>query len=355
MNDFASGDSGDTFTAEEQAALDAYERGDDAGAGSLELTAGGAEPPAGGAAAPEPAAAAGTPAGEAAAPGEVVDPENETGSADENKGKFVRHGAFHQERERRKAVEKELTELREKFTRGDERMRLLTEAMQRQATPAAPAAAAQAAQPTEPPKRIDPNEDIFGAYRQLQEDFEALRTGQTQQSETLKRQEEARQEEAAREQTLTAYRADIQNTVRSDATFVDAYRHLIDGRVSEMKLLGYSDADAIKAVNDEEFSLVQSALSRGQSPASLVLQLAKSRGFVAKAPEPAPAPTLAETPVEKAARTAAGQAGPGRSLSAAGGAPAGEITATMLAEMSEADFEKLVASNPQRVRALMGG
>lgn len=333
-HDFSSGD--DSFTAEEQAAFDAYASGSEPAA--LEPAAPAQEP-----------AAAAAPA-EPAAPGEVVDPEAEEGSADENKGKFVRHGAFHQERERRKALEKELAETREKYARGDERLRLLSEAMQRQAAPAA-----QPEQPVEPPKKIDPAEDIFGAYAQLQKELADLRSGQTQQSEALKKQEENRQAEAERGQVINAYRADIQAAASADPTFVDAYRHLIDGRVSEMKLLGYSDADAVAAVNAEEFTLVQSAIQRGQSPAAVVLQLAKGRGFVAKAPEPAPEPVKPqETAAEKAARVAAGQAGPGRSLSAAGGAPAGELTLEMLSNMSEAEFEKVLASNPGRVRALMG-
>lgn len=337
-HDFSSGE--DAFTAEEQAAFEAYASGSEPAV--VESAAAPAAPEGGAAAAAAPV--------EPAAPGEVVDPEAEEGNADENKGKFVRHGAFHQERERRKAVEKELAEFRERYARGDERLRLLTEAMNR---PAAPAAAAEA--PAEPPKKIDPAEDIFGAYAQLQQELEAIRSGQTQQTEAMKKQEQDRQEEAARDQVITTYRADIQAAATADPTFVDAYRHLINGRVSEMKLLGYSDTDAVAAVNAEEFALVQSALQRGQSPAQVVLQLAKGRGFVAKAAEPAP--ELAkpqETAAEKAARVAAGQAGPGKSLSAAGGAPAGELTLEMLSSMSEAEFEKVLASNPSRVRALMG-
>lgn len=336
-HDFSSGE--DAFTAEEQAAFDAY------ASGSEPAAPGSAAAPA----APEGGAAAAAAPVDPAAPGEVVDPEAEEGTVDENKGKFVRHGAFHQERERRKAVEKELSEIREKYARGDERLRLLTEAMQRPAAPATPEA------PVEPPKKIDPAEDIFGAYAQLQQELADLRSGQTQQTEAMKRQEQERQAEAERGHVINTYRADIQAAASADPTFIDAYRHLIDGRVSEMKLLGYSDADAVKEVNAEEFTLVQSALQRGQSPAQVVLQLAKGRGFVAKAPEPAPEPAKPqETAAEKAARVAAGQAGPGRSLSAAGGAPAGELTLEMLSSMSEAEFEKVLASNPSRVRALMG-
>ena len=342
-HDFSSGE--DAFTAEEQAAFEAYASGSEPAV--LESAAAPAAPEGGAAAA----------SAEPAAPGEVVDPDAEgADDAEANRGRFVRHGAFHKEREGRKAqqaradaAERELSEIRQKYARGDERLRLLTETMQRPGAPATPEA------PVEPPKKIDPAEDIFGAYAQLQQELEAIRSGQTQQSEALKREEQERQEEAARGQVINTYRADIQAAAQADPTFVDAYRHLIDGRVSELKLLGFADADAVAAVNAEEFTIVQSALQRGQSPAQVVLQLAKGRGFVAKAPEPAPEPAKPqETAVEKAARVAAGQAGPGKSLSAAGGAPAGELTLEMLSSMSEAEFEKVLASNPGRVRALMG-
>ena len=62
----------------------------------------------------------------------------------------------------------------------------------------------------------------------------------------------------------------------------------------------------------------------------------------------------AETPAQKVERVAAGQAGPGKSLSAAGGAPAGEVTFEMLAAMSEKDFEAFATKNPEKLARLMG-
>ena len=55
-----------------------------------------------------------------------------------------------------------------------------------------------------------------------------------------------------------------------------------------------------------------------------------------------------------AVSVAAGQAGPGKSLSAAGGAPAGEVTLEMLGSMSEAEFEAFAAKNPRKLARLMG-
>lgn len=345
MSDQTESLGGDAFTAEEQAMFDAYERGEDDPAA----------PAGGGEAAPVPDAAPAAPeaaaaAPGAAAPGDVVDPEGEEGSPEENKGKFVRHGAFHQERERRKSVERELSELREKYARGDERLRLLSEAMTR--APQAPAAAAQPA--PEPEAVPDPNEDIFGYVKHLEKKLAEAVSGTQQVTEAQKRQaEEARA--AEEERTIVgSYRQDIERYAATEPAFVEAYRHLVQGRVAELKLYGLSDADAIKQANADELAFVRAAVQRGVSPAEQAFALAKARGFVAKAPEPAapPAPA-AETPQERQTRLAAGQAA-SKSLSGAGGGPAGEITLEMLANMSEADFEAFATKNPRKVEALMG-
>lgn len=342
MSDQTESLGGDAFTTEEQAMFDAYERGDEAPA----APAGGAET----APAPEAAPAApAAPEATAAAPGDVVDPEVEEGSAEENKGKFVRHGAFHQERERRKAVERELAEYREKFARGDERLRLLSEAMQK--APQAPAAAQAAPEPEAVP---DPNEDIFGYVQHLEKQLAAVANGHKEMTEAQKQQ--AEQTRAAEEQRaiVGAYQQDIERYAASEPAFVEAYRHLVQGRVAELKLYGLSDADAIKQANADELAFVRSAVQRGLSPAEQAFALAKSRGFQPKAPAPAAAAAApAETPAERQTRIAAGQAA-SKSLSGAGGGPAGEMTLEMLANMSEADFEAFAAKNPRKVEVLMG-
>ena len=338
----ASADSGDAFTAEEQAAFDSYAAGDAGSEG-----AGAVEPPAGADAAPEPAAGAPAAPGEAAAPGDVVEPDGDEGDADQNKGKFVRHGAFHQERERRKAVERELNDLREKHARADERLRLFTEATQQRPAPAPQA-------PVEPETPPDPNEDIFGYAKYLEKQIQDIRTGQTQMTEAQKAERTAQAEQAQRGEVLNSYRGDVQRVMAAQPEFAPAYEYLFQGRIAELKVYGMSEADAVKAVRDDEFGLVQAAIAAGQSPAERILQLAKVRGFTPKPAEPAAPTTPAETPAEKAARVSRGQAA-SKSLSAAGGAPAGELTLEMLANMSEAEFEKVSAQNPARARALMGG
>ena len=340
-DDFNSSD--DSFSAEEEAAWSAMSSSEPA-----PVPAGGDVVAPGGEAAPAPAAPVAAPTGEAAAPGDVVDPDLEEGGVDENKGKFVRHGAFHQERERRKAVERERDEFRVTLARMEERLRMVTEGGAAQ--PAAAAAAAQV-QPETPP---DPNEDIFGYVQHLEKQIRDLASGQTQMTEAQKAEQTQRAEATQRDEVLTAYRGDVQRTIAAQPEFAQAYEHLFSGRIAELKLLGVPEGDAVQAVRDEEFGIAQDAIRAGQSPAARLMQLAKLRGFAPKAAEPAAPATPAETPSEKAARIAKGQAA-SLSLSSAGGAPAGEITLEMLASMSEADFAKMEKANPARVRALMGG
>ena len=340
-DDFNSSD--DSFSADEEAAWSAMSSGE-----ATSETASADLPAAGGKAAPAPVAPVGAPAGEAAAPGDVVDPDLEEGGAEENRGKFVRHGAFHQERELRKAAQRERDEFRVNLARMEERLRMVTEGGVAQ-----PAAAATAA-PAQPETPPDPNEDIFGYAKYLEKQIQDIRAGQTQLTEAQKAEQAQRTEATQRNEVLTSYRGDVQRVMAAKPEFAEAYEHLFAGRIAELELLGVPKADAVQAVRDEEYGIAQAAIQAGQSPAERLMQLAKLRGFAPKAAEPVPAAAPAETATEKAARIAKGQAA-SLSLSSAGGAPAGEITLEMLASMSEADFAKMEKANPARVRALMGG
>ncbi|MET3483122.1 hypothetical protein [Methylobacterium sp. 1973] len=331
-NDFASTDNAEGFTPEERAAFDAYERGEDAPSSAAAAPAPEVAPAGGDVAAPGAAAA---PAAEV--PGSEIDPESQ---ARDEKGKFVPHGAFHEERERRKAVEKELNDLREKYARGDERLRVITEAMQARQQPAA-------AQPETPAAPPSPDEDIFGYAKHLEKQIEDLRNGVQQ--ETARQRQEREAGEVVRD-----YHTDLNRFAQSEPTFADAFRHVMQSRAAEYAALGVPQDQIAQALANDEFQVAMQARQAGVSPAERIFQIAKARGFTPKAAEPAPAPAPAETAAQKVERVAAGQAGPGKSLSAAGGAPAGEVTFEMLAAMSEKDFEAFATKNPEKLARLMG-
>ncbi|TGD94054.1 hypothetical protein [Methylobacterium nonmethylotrophicum] len=328
---------GDDFTPEEAAAFAAMERGEEPG------SAAGAEPPASEPVA-QPAAAAQP--GEVA-PDQVVDPEDEGADDPEaNKGRFVRHGAFHRERSLRKELQTQNAQLLDRLTRGEERMRILTEAMR-----AAPQVQPQPGQPQAPAAPPNPEEDIFGYAKHLEAQLAELRQGQQQMTE-------AQRQEREFNDTVGSYRADIARFAQAEPSFADAYQHLINSRAQELAYAGVPQAEISRTIQADEFALVRASLASGVSPAERVFQLAKLRGFAPKAAEPPAASATAAPPPEsatdRAARLAAGQ-NAARSLSGAGGAPAAEMRLERLAEMSEAEFEAYAAKNPRRLAALMGG
>lgn len=340
--DFASGADDaheDAFTAEEQAAFDAM-RAETPMVGDHEVNAErapAARPEGAPAAEPAPALAP------EAAPGEVVDPDAaDADDAEANKGRFVRHGAFHKEREGRKAAQRELAELREKFARGDERMRLLTEAMQGRGAPGAPAAVET------PAAAPDPETDIFAYAKHLEAQIAALASGQ---------QKAAEERTAEREHSdlVGHYRSDAQRFAAAEPAFAQAYAFLVQNRSEELALNGFSPAEIAQAINADEMALAKACRSSGVSAAERLFKMASLRGFKPAAPESAPtAPAApAETAAERVARVNAGQAA-AKSLSSAGGQPAGEVTLEALASMSEDEFAAYLAKNPKRAAALMG-
>lgn len=349
-SDHASGSNEAGFTAEEQAAFEAYAAGGDIPAPSDAEPADSGDTTVAAVDAPNAVTpVSGSANAVAGAPGDVVDPESdESDDVEANKGRFVRHGAFHKERERRKAAEARFTELSERFARGDERLRLLTEAMQRPAQ-------AQAAAVAEPEQAPDPNTDIFGYVQHLERKLAEVASGQQRVTEAQAKAAEEHRAAGERSAIVGYYQNDIRQAVTADPSVGDAYNHLFQGRIAELMHFGMARDQATEAVRGEEFEMVRAAIQRNQSPAAVIVHLAKGRGFVPRSADKGatPPPANSETPAERGARIAAGQAA-SKSLSAAGGAPAGEVTLEQLAAMSEADFEKFAAANPRKLAALMG-
>lgn len=253
----------------------------------------------------------------------------------ENKGRFVRHGAFHKERslrkqeqEARRALETRLSEKEQAFARVDERLKLLNEAL-----------AKPEPKPDAPP---DPEQDIFGYVKWQAKQIEELK-GKT--TEASKINEDAR----AHMVMATTYRRDASSFAEKQADFGDAYQFLMKGRDAELQAYGISDPqERARVILDEERNLVQRAIHDQASPAERVYALAKARGYV-KAEEKKP------DAAEKIETIARGQSA-SKTLSNAGGSPSETLTAEALANMSEEEFAAFLAKTPKsQARALMGG
>lgn len=273
-----------------------------------------------------------------------------------NKGRFVRHGAFHRQRMKaqeektgRLAAETERNTLREERARVDERLSLLMQAAQQQPQ--------QQPQPGEPKGPPNPEEDPFAYMRYLEEQITRL-------GETTNNASERIQAQDTYSGVKSAFVADAQQYAAKTADFPEAYNHLIRARDRELMMLGKTDPrERAAIVAQEELMIVSECLKNRKSPSELMYALAAERGYrkaepaapAAQAPVADAAPAQRQTAVQQVAGIKKGQEA-SKSLSSASGGTHDVVTAESLASMPEAEFEKLYAkmSRDQR-RDYFGG
>lgn len=299
-------------------------------------------------------------------------------------GKYVPHGAFHQERLRRKELETQLAQLAEQRVREaaeqsarEARLAERVELLNKVLTP--PAA--------EPPKPPSLEEDIYAYVRHLGQQLDQVANRTTQVATE-------RAEDTAYTAMKTSFVADARSFATQTPDFPQAYQHVIRARDQQLQAIGYAEpAQRAEIINNDERAIVAQALQARRSPSAALYALAKTMGYAPAAPiapavaggngaaapgavangaaghpVPAPvgngssapavpaAPAVAANVAAEIARLQAGQDA-ARSLSGGGGVPANRIpSAAELASMTEAQFGALMKglSEEQQAR-IMGG
>lgn len=335
-------------------------------------------------AAVEPAKVAGAPAADPAA--DKKDPAIAGADADDeervevpNRGQFVRHGAFHKERETRKKLQLDLAErdkriadLTERFARGDERLRLLSEAMTPPAAAAVDPVKAAEAELGPMPK---PEEDPLGAIAWQAKKIELIEgrvggvageVGKVQEQTAAERQES---------ELKTAYATDARSYIAKVPDFGAAYSYLLTLRDKQLEVIGVTDPqERAKILVEEERDLARGALKAKRSPSDQLYKLAESMGYKKAEPAPAPAaavdpaaapvaaaapapaaaaPAAIPTATEELARIRAGKEA-SLSLSNGGGSPPPSLTMESLLALSDDDFKVMLRKNPSAVNQLLG-
>lgn len=249
-----------------------------------------------------------------------------------------------------KAAREETAKEREMRTRIDERLKLFNEVI-----------APQADAKPEKPVRPNPEEDIFGYVKWLEEthasELADLKGQIGQTTQTI-------QDTTSETNLRSTYQASAQRFAQSNPDFVEAYNHTNRVRDAMLESIGYKNPKQRAQIRmDEERALVAQALQVGNDPASIIYGVAKSLGYVKAAPVAAADPAItipaAATPAapsvtEEIDRIAKAQAG-SKSLSSGGGASVGPMTVETLANMTEQEFEAYARKNPNVVKELMGG
>lgn len=262
--------------------------------------------------------------------------------ADERQ-KYVPHAALHEERERRKAVEAQAAQERQRF---EERFNML---LQRVAPPQ-PAAPQQQQQAPEPIPDIatDPVGHIVGTIsqqnRMIAQQEQVLRDvvqvlsiagQQNQQSQVVN---QVRQHAMALEREFSAQTPDYAQAV----AFLGEHRH------KELESLGWTDpAERQNMIMQEADGIAHRALSTGRNPAEVVYGLAKYRGFQAPA---AQVQTPTQDTGQRLETINRGQQQNARSLGNARGAAPLPMTGQRLLEMSDDDFENAMKTPEGRAQ-----
>ncbi|MBV8836302.1 MAG: hypothetical protein JO000_07175, partial [Alphaproteobacteria bacterium] len=249
----------------------------------------------------------------------------------------VSYHKFKRTEDRAKAAERELSDMREKFARGDERLRLLAQAM----------AQSQPEQQDLPP---DPEQDIFAFVRwqarQMDRLGQELRNTRGEVGATRDTITQRQAADALRE----TYQRDAVAFAQRTPDFVHAYNHMLNTRGAILADQGYG-TDAIRTMlANEERAVVQRALAANKSPAEMIYGIAQRLGYVGAGA--APARGGKPSAGELLRNVQAGQAA-SKTLSASGGAAA-DLSVEALVNMSEQDFNALLRSRPHQVEALMG-
>ena len=367
------------LSADEQAAFDAMQAGREPG-GKEDIVQGG-EDDGDGEADPEVGEGDGEADGGESADAAPGEKDASAAAADGSKPppKTISYGKYQREQAKtKKALEdlqakldgatRETAKEREQRTRLDERTRLLLEAIQTKQ----PAAEKKDDDP-EPDAESDPIGNLQWNNRRLRAEVDGLRTGtQKAQEQTAAEREET--------QVYRTYEADLMREAQTDPTFGDAFNHLRETRYTELGYI-YADVDindkvAVDAAltpdqqvelseniqrtfHNEQMLVARQAIQSRKSPAQVVKNLARARGFVPKAAQQEPAagkPVQAAKPGNGAAPPVQRQP-PGsvkdqlqairdgqesaRSLSDAGGSPGGSITPERLAEMPDDEFMEI--------------
>lgn len=258
----------------------------------------------------------------------------QTAEPAETKDKTVPHGAFHEERQRRKQAEEKARALEIENAKAIARLEALLqnnrEPERKEAVPEAP----------------KPEEDIFGAF-----DHQGKRVETIEQK--LERLEQERQREAVVQNVLRASHEHEKTFMETSPDYPDALNHLRQSRIAELVFFGMDEASARARVGQEEINVAAQALQQRRNPAEVIYEFAVKRGYAKKAP-PAPNPQPEPDPAQKLQTIEAAQTA-NRSLSSTGGgASAPQITAAELLAMPDKEFEAFKNSNPAKFRRIMG-
>jgi hypothetical protein len=242
-----------------------------------------------------------------------------------NKGRFVRHGAFHAEREQRKEWQRKAQEIEARYAAD------MAKANERLAQIAQSAQQANAFKPVQAPTPQIPSleEDPIGHFQARLAQEEAKRTEierKIQGSETRTQQQAQLQQIGAEVDRLE------REYTQKNPDYPKAQEYLFNTWANEAKVLGISPDEAVRFYS---MQLVQRAAAQNKNPAELAYEFAKTRGYSQAQAQQPQAQTQRQPNLDTIQK---GIAASKSASSAPGKAPPGTPTIEELLRMDEDEF-----------------
>lgn len=238
--------------------------------------------------------------------------------------KTVPIGALHEERERRKELQRQIQMQEDRVARMEQAYQHVLERFIPQQ---------QQQQEPEPDDPIDKLE-----YR-----LQKLNSNVAQHSQLINEYQQQQVQQQQYDQFKAHCGQQVGQFVQQQPDYMNAYQYFINAKAAEYQTAGYSPEQVALIVAEQEKAIAANALATGANPAERIYQLAKLQGYQ---PPQQQAPAKQASLAEQERRANAP-----RSVSATTGrAPASAPTLEQLAQLSDeelgqVDWKKFVASD----------
>lgn len=253
--------------------------------------------------------------------------------------------AMHEERERRKEIQKELENQRKLAEDAIQRTKRIEDTWQ------------QLVQRANQPQPPNFDEDPLGALQ-----FENQRI--KQELENQKKYNEDRAQYEQQQQQFNNFKNDYlqicNEFAKQNSDFWDAYNYVDQNRRSELQLARYNQKDINRLVYEDELAIVANAINNGHNPAEVIYSIAKARGYQAKQTvqknnEQKTQEDTAKHNEQKLENIAKGMQESKSLSNTTGQTPTGDFTIDQLSKMTDDELNEFLASdnNWKKVSKLM--
>lgn len=240
------------------------------------------------------------------------------------KQRKVDYGAFHAEREKRKAAEAKAQDKDRELATALGRFSVLEQLAKQQAP------AQQVQTETIPDINTDPVGHFKAQFEKTQRELADVNKWRQSQEANATAMNNAAQLARIAASSETEF-------LKTNPDYTEAANYLKVSRTAELKSLNYKDSDIQQYILNDAAMIAAQALNNNMSPAAVVYEFAKARGWPGKAP--AAPKAVQATDATKLAVVAQGQKQASPLSEANGSAPA-PTSVDALLKMSDADFEK---------------